>query len=103
MRSVKSTSFRPYSRSPARGSTPSNAGRCRRRGATRETHRRRRSEEHTSDLQSLMRISYAVFCLKKTRLTSLQTYDDSMPYCVNTTLNMINDICTHNKIQSLTQ
>src|SRR3546814_2794182 len=28
-------------------------------------HRIRRSEEHTSELQSLMRISYAVFCLKK--------------------------------------
>src|SRR3546814_7450931 len=28
-------------------------------------HRRSRSEEHTSELQSLMRISYAVFCLKK--------------------------------------
>src|SRR3546814_9686910 len=28
---------------------------------------RERSEEHTSELQSLMRISYAVFCLKKTR------------------------------------
>src|SRR3546814_1052652 len=27
--------------------------------------RERRSEEHTSELQSLMRISYAVFCLKK--------------------------------------
>src|SRR3546814_9746239 len=27
--------------------------------------RNRRSEEHTSELQSLMRISYAVFCLKK--------------------------------------
>src|SRR3546814_2814524 len=27
--------------------------------------RRERSEEHTSELQSLMRISYAVFCLKK--------------------------------------
>src|SRR3546814_8936927 len=27
----------------------------------------RRSEEHTSELQSLMRISYAVFCLKKTQ------------------------------------
>src|SRR3546814_1820132 len=27
--------------------------------------RRARSEEHTSELQSLMRISYAVFCLKK--------------------------------------
>src|SRR3546814_3521895 len=29
------------------------------------THPIRRSEEHTSELQSLMRISYAVFCLKK--------------------------------------
>src|SRR3546814_7245103 len=28
-----------------------------------------RSEEHTSELQSLMRISYAVFCLKKQRNT----------------------------------
>src|SRR3546814_5478078 len=30
-----------------------------------EPHFRLRSEEHTSDLQSLMRISHAVFCLKK--------------------------------------
>src|SRR3546814_7819588 len=29
------------------------------------TDRRMRSEEHTSELQSLMRISYAVFCLQK--------------------------------------
>src|SRR3546814_5242328 len=29
-----------------------------------------RSEEHTSELQSLMRISYAVFCLKKNTLTT---------------------------------
>src|SRR3546814_1013663 len=29
-----------------------------------------RSEEHTSELQSLMRISYAVFCLKKTTTTT---------------------------------
>src|SRR3546814_2264250 len=29
-----------------------------------------RSAEHTSELQSLMRISYAVFCLKKTKLTT---------------------------------
>src|SRR3546814_1939754 len=28
-------------------------------------HRQARSEEHTSELQTLMRISYAVFCLKK--------------------------------------
>src|SRR3546814_2271326 len=32
-----------------------------------------RSEEHTSELQSLMRISYAVFCLKKT-ITTHNTY-----------------------------
>src|SRR3546814_9474349 len=32
-----------------------------------------RSEEHTSELQSLMRISYAVFCLKKKNTTHTQT------------------------------
>src|SRR3546814_3190660 len=53
---------------------PENGGRCRCSG---RDHRARdeppgtaplvagRSEEHTSELQSLMRISYAVFCLKK--------------------------------------
>src|SRR3546814_4724962 len=36
----------------------------------------RRSEEHTSELQSLMRISYAVFCLKKKtqQIQPLHTY-----------------------------
>src|SRR3546814_5221725 len=34
-------------------------------GISFDPHRRSRSEEHTSELQSLMRISYAVFCLKK--------------------------------------
>src|SRR3546814_6186851 len=33
-----------------------------------------RSEEHTSELQSLMRRSYAVFCLKKKIMTILLTY-----------------------------
>src|SRR3546814_4732024 len=33
----------------------------------------RRSEEHTSELQSLMRNSYAVFCLKKKKTTSTTT------------------------------
>src|SRR3546814_3225324 len=32
-----------------------------------------RSEEHTSELQSLMRISYAVFCLKKKTKTTLHS------------------------------
>src|SRR3546814_5651618 len=31
-----------------------------------------RSEEHTSELQSLMRISYAVFCLKKKNLNNIR-------------------------------
>src|SRR3546814_10853942 len=34
----------------------------------------RRSEEHTSELQSLMRISYAVFCLKKKNKSHITTY-----------------------------
>src|SRR3546814_10407650 len=33
----------------------------------------RRSEEHTSELQSLMRISYAVFCLKKKQKQNIHT------------------------------
>src|SRR3546814_4081963 len=36
---------------------------------------KKRSEEHTSELQSLMRISYAVFCLKKTKLLRQRTRD----------------------------
>src|SRR3546814_8637920 len=43
----------PFVPSPSRASRPWEAG---------SPHR---SEEHTSELQSLMRISYAVFCLKK--------------------------------------
>src|SRR3546814_1890040 len=35
----------------------------------------RRSEEHTSELQSLMRISYAVFCLNKKNNIKLMTTD----------------------------
>src|SRR3546814_1584167 len=35
-------------------------------------HLRPRSEEHTSELQSLMRISYAVFCLKKKKIINNQ-------------------------------
>src|SRR3546814_8045281 len=35
---------------------------------------RQRSEEHTSELQSLMRISYAVFCLKK-KTTRQKSHD----------------------------
>src|SRR3546814_1478352 len=40
---------------------------------TREKDFRIRSEEHTSELQSLMRISYAVFCLKTKTTTNITT------------------------------
>src|SRR3546814_8681601 len=33
-----------------------------------------RSEEHTSELQSLMRISYAVFCLKKKKKNTIKSH-----------------------------
>src|SRR3546814_4435199 len=61
-----------------------------------------RSEEHTSELQSLMRISYAVFCLKKkkhevsTKSTTMikvssitQLYAESSYACVITTSNKL--------------
>src|SRR3546814_9482063 len=37
-----------------------------------------RSEEHTSELQSLMRISYAVFCLKKKKTTNKTSADNKV-------------------------
>src|SRR3546814_5931343 len=37
----------------------------------------RRSEEHTSELQSLMRISYAVFCLKKKNKKQTKSHDEN--------------------------
>src|SRR3546814_7899649 len=37
-----------------------------------------RSEEHTSELQSLMRISYAVFCLKKKKTKKTQYHETLM-------------------------
>src|SRR3546814_8385253 len=39
-----------------------------------------RSEEHTSELQSLMRISYAVFCLKKKKHTDNKATIDTRQY-----------------------
>src|SRR3546814_10167329 len=46
------------------------------RAPTRIPRRLLRSEEHTSELQSLMRISYAVFCLKKKKSLDITTTID---------------------------
>src|SRR3546814_6569345 len=45
------------------------------RGAHRPREEHARSEEHTSELQSLMRISYAVFCLQKKKTIKKDTED----------------------------
>src|SRR3546814_5771760 len=47
-----------------------------------------RSEEHTSELLSLMRISYAVFCLKKKRLISISPCFSYMPAARFCSLNL---------------
>src|SRR3546814_10261148 len=43
----------------------------------------RRSEEHTSELQSLMRLSYAVFCLKKKKHPHRNTSPHNVPQSTN--------------------
>src|SRR3546814_1537655 len=54
-----------------RGAAPETAVCAQRNTGHQETLR---SEEHTSELQSLMRISYAVFCLKKKKRTRKNYY-----------------------------
>src|SRR3546814_5064748 len=56
-------------------------------------HPRRRSEEHTSELQSLMRISYAVFCLKKKKLPTT-THSNSSVAVTNPVLYEHSHTCT---------
>src|SRR3546814_3151560 len=57
--------------------------------------RRGRSEEHTSELQSLMRISYAVFCLKKKTKNTFIT--PTTPHQPDTQLTILtNTITTQN-------
>src|SRR3546814_8812989 len=56
----------------------------------------RRSEEHTSELQSLMRISYAFFCLKKTKPSNNSSLS-SLVYIYNTVLYRIHYMIQHYK------
>src|SRR3546814_8730569 len=76
LRSLRS--LREYSVSPTFRPCP------RRR---RSPRRSRRSEEHTSELQSLMRISYAVFCLKKKKTNTIiltTLHNNRTKYQINT-------------------
>src|SRR3546814_4156399 len=52
-----------------------------------------RSEEHTSELQSLMRISYAVFCLKKKKKDNTYTQCESVIHYTSTNIDYTQDQC----------
>src|SRR3546814_7125410 len=67
------------------------AQRYRRRHCNAAGSRCSRSEEHTSELQSLMRISYAVFCLKKKK----QTKTHSPTIKTKTNKNTTSTTCQH--------
>src|SRR3546814_10844593 len=68
LRPVRASRARVEKAPNPRSSTwPSSASRAVISSKKVETIASTRSEEHTSELQSLMRISYAVFCLKKTQ------------------------------------
>src|SRR3546814_1852649 len=57
---------------------------------------RSRSEEHTSELQSLMRISYAVFCLKKKKRQRLERDLHYLPRIYNSISQLITSLNTTN-------
>src|SRR3546814_3541657 len=50
-----------------------------------------RSEEHTSELQSLMRISYAVFCLKKKQTTKININSNTSTQIISIIIATINN------------
>src|SRR3546814_1544054 len=110
-RSTRTDTLFPYTtlfRSPAAGAAPAQARRWSSEtaaappagsaaGCDAETgSSTARSEEHTSELQSLMRISYAVFCLKKKK----NIIQQSEMLTDNTTNKMT--IVTHHHITNIT-
>src|SRR6056297_2748522 len=78
-RSTRTDTLFPYTtlfRSPRNETFAANEGRHVVKANTAQGHDAWRSEEHTSELQSLRRISYAVCCLKKHRIPRLHTEHD---------------------------
>src|SRR3546814_2614569 len=77
---------------------PSAGARARGLSSRRRAPSRRRSEEHTSELQSLMRISYAVFCLKKKKnISILHTPHTTVIYSYQPALQRPTTLTIHNK------
>src|SRR3546814_8395756 len=85
-RSTRTDTLFPYTtlfRSPGAKDSPGKGKQIPWRHAQpeRAESNRQRSEEHTSELQSLMRISYAVFCLKKK--TKAAAYSETAEHASN--------------------
>src|SRR3546814_1327893 len=91
-RSTRTDTLFPYTtlfRSFERARDPCRIGRREPRRGGRIDLFERRSEEHTSELQSLMRISYAVFCLqKKTNLHLHLTHHRFAQMSLHSSLNL---------------
>src|SRR3546814_7485036 len=103
-RSPRTHTLFPYTtlfRSPHRRSRPTRLPRRGHRSARAECRPScsRRSEEHTSELQSLMRISYAVFCLKTKQAYAKkqQNTRQSDIYNINKEHSVCNTSITKNK------
>src|SRR3546814_1552178 len=62
-----------------------------------------RSEEHTSELQSLMRSSYAVFCLKKKKKKTITTADVNTKLLTTTRHNILPNNTRRHNIKTTTQ
>src|SRR3546814_7097680 len=73
--SAEKRGFRGVAARGPRRKTPRQAG----ASVSIEPGGRARSEEHTSELQSLMRISYAVFCLKQNKKHTPNSYNNRKP------------------------
>src|SRR3546814_5384221 len=82
-------------RRPAGVPRPALGRLCRLRGAERIRPALLRSEEHTSELQSLMRISYAVFCLKKKKQKLKQSNNTDIRSTTNMTSKLTQTNVTH--------
>src|SRR3546814_8549996 len=72
---------------PGRGDDRHQYGRTRHRYPARWQCRFPRSEEHTSELQPLMRISYAVFCLNIQHINI--SLSDTLPLCTDAIYNLV--------------
>src|SRR3546814_10819601 len=92
-RSTRTDTLFPYTTLFRSAPSCGMAWRASSRGARRSAGRR--SEEHTSELQSLMRISYAVFCLKKKNKHTHKQQLCAHTHCIKNHYNDVTKLTQH--------